>query len=76
MSPTDPGKPSRRAAATRKKGRLDVADGPDGTIVEELRDATPADEPAWLRDADVAAGALRDPLAPVDPDADRRRAEA
>jgi len=76
VSPTTPGKPSRRAAATRRKGPEDPVDLAEGTAVDELRDAAPSDEPAWLREADVAGSAPRDPEAPVDPDADRRRAEA
>ncbi|MBI3745379.1 MAG: UvrD-helicase domain-containing protein [Chloroflexi bacterium] len=79
MSPTTPGRPSRRAAATAGRGQLEVADVVDvaeGTVVGEVRDAPPAEEPAWLREADQAVTAPPDPDAPMDPDAVRRRAEA
>ena len=77
MSPTTSGKPSRRAAAPRPDGLAAPPDLPDGTVLDELRDASTNVEPAWLREADSAVDAgLRDPEAPVDPDAERRRAEA
>jgi DNA helicase-2/ATP-dependent DNA helicase PcrA len=80
VSPTDPGKPSRRAVTAGKKGArkgpLDAAEAVNGTVVDDLRDAPSADEPAWMREADSAVAPIRDPEAPIDPDAARRRAEA
>jgi len=79
VSPTTPGRPSRRAAATAGRGQFEVADAihvAEGTVVGELRDVPPTEEPAWLQEADAAAATPPDPEATVDPDAARHRAEA
>jgi DNA helicase-2/ATP-dependent DNA helicase PcrA len=80
VSPTRPGDGRRRAARTRghaADGQVDEAAESVGTQFVELPDAPPPEEPAWLADASAPAAAeLRDPEAPVDPDAARRRAEA
>ncbi|HEX9190029.1 MAG TPA: UvrD-helicase domain-containing protein, partial [Vicinamibacteria bacterium] len=74
MSPTRPGDGRRRAAGTRRQAALEVPPEPAGTTFVELPDVPTPEEPAWLEDA--AAAELRDPEAPPDPQAARRRAEA
>jgi DNA helicase-2/ATP-dependent DNA helicase PcrA len=90
VSPTDPESSPRRSGAgaertsderpPRARGRRRKAVAPtleadEGTIVEVVSDGPAGDEPAWLREAEAAAHPT-DPEAPIDPDADRRRAEA
>jgi len=74
VSPTRPGDGRRRAAGTRRQAALEVQPEPAGTAFVELPDAPTLEEPAWLSEA--ASAELRDPEAPPDPDAARRRAEA
>jgi len=47
-----------------------------GASFEDAVDALSIQEPAWLREADAVVAEPRDPDAPSDPDAARRRAEA
>ncbi|MES2208711.1 MAG: UvrD-helicase domain-containing protein [Chloroflexota bacterium] len=75
MSPRDPGSRADRASNRRSNHLPEVADAGHGTVFGEVRDAAADAEPAWLREADDAARPV-DPSAPVDPDAERRRAEA
>jgi DNA helicase-2/ATP-dependent DNA helicase PcrA len=74
VSPTQPGDGRRRAAGAGRQAASDAPPEPVGTSFAELPDAPPPEEPAWL--ADVVGAELRDPAAPADPDAERRRAEA
>ncbi|HEX4898572.1 MAG TPA: UvrD-helicase domain-containing protein [Candidatus Limnocylindrales bacterium] len=74
MSPTRPGDGRRRAAGSRRTAALEAPAEPTGTAFAELHDAPTPEEPAWLSEA--AGAELRDPEAPPDPDAARRRAEA
>jgi DNA helicase-2/ATP-dependent DNA helicase PcrA len=74
VSPTRPGDGRRRAAGTRRQAALEAPPEPAGTAFVELPDAPIPEEPAWLSEA--ASAELRDPEAPPDPDAARRRAEA
>ncbi len=76
MSPTNPGKSSRRAAGTRARGPATPLEAAPGTQFEDVRDAAASDEPAWLREADGAVNGARDPDAPEDPGAARQRADA